>query len=300
MRTIGLSLVVALIAAACSTSEPAPSTAVPPGNTTPATTASTAGDGTSTPPTTIARPDGSEEATVVTVFDGDSILVDINGRREEVRLLAINAPERGECFGSDAGDRLRELAGSTVWLIADGEDTDRFGRLLRLVFTPTSFVNADLVEGGYALGLQDGTTLSTRLKTLEDIAFRDAAGMWGWDVCGATLGNLEISDLQPNAPGPDDENLVEEWIEFTNLATVPTDMGGFIVRDESSAHRYSFPPGFVLDAGAVVRLHTGCGQDTQQNIYWCSETSVWTNGGDTVLLQTPGGTVIDRLVYTDS
>ncbi len=300
MRTIGLSLVVALIAVACSTSEPAPSTAVSPGNTTPATTASTAVDGTSTPPTTIARPDGSEKATVVTVFDGDSMLVDINGRREEVRLLAINAPERGECFASDAGDRLRELAGSTVWLIVDGEDTDRFGRLLRLVFTPTSFVNADLVEGGYALGLQDDTPLAGLLKAAEERAYDARIGMWTQDLCGGAPPLTWIEDVSPNPPGPDNDNLNDEWIEIFSGGPPDLVLTGFILRDESSSNRFEFPFAFALRAGTTVRIHTGCGERDKENLYWCKDSAVWNNAGDTVILQTPNGTVVDRFVYTDS
>lgn len=300
MRTIGLFLAGALIVSACSTSGEAPQRTDAPNTSTVTTPEPAAPSDSATPPSTIAQPDGSEEATVIKVFDGDSMLVEINGRQEEVRLLGINAPERDECFGSEAGDRLRELAGSTVWLIADGEDTDRFGRLLRLVFTPTSFVNADLVEGGYAIGLQDRSTLSGEMKRLEDSAFEGAVGMWGWAVCGDIPGDLEISDTQPNAPGPDDENLNEEWMEIRNSGSDPVELQGFIVRDESSSHRFSFPGGFVLPSESIVRVHTGCGADTSEDVYWCNDTSVWTNGGDTILFQTPDGGVIDRLVYTDS
>jgi endonuclease YncB( thermonuclease family) len=300
MRTIGLFLAGALVVSACSTSGGAPQRTDAPDTSSVTTSRPADPSEPTTPPTTIAQPEGAEEATVIKVFDGDSMLVEIGGRQEEVRLLGINAPERDECFGTQAGDRLRELAGSTVWLIADGENSDRFGRLLRLVFTPTAFVNADLVEGGFALGLQDRSTLSDDMKQLEDAAFEGAAGMWGWNVCGDIPRDLEISDTQPNAPGPDDENLNEEWVEVRNSGATPVELQGFIVRDESSSHRFLFPAGFVLSTGSTVRIHTGCGTDTSQDVYWCNDTSVWTNGGDTILLQTPDGAVIDRLVYTDS
>jgi endonuclease YncB( thermonuclease family) len=300
MRTIRLVIVIALVVTACSPTSRTPDRTPGPRDLGRSTTLPDETTDATSPPTTITQPTDSEEATVIDVYDGDSMLVEVNGRRKEVRLRGINAPENDECFGTDAGDRLRELAGSTVWLIADGEDTDRFGRLLRLVFTPTSFVNADLVEGGYALGLQDGSTLSAKMKQLEQEAFEGALGMWGWDVCGTVPSDLGISNLQPNAPGPDDENLVEEWIEISNNNADSANLGGFIVRDESSTHRFSFPAGFTLAAGSVVRLHTGCGQDTEQDVYWCNDTPVWNNGGDTVILQTPDGAVVDRLEYAGS
>lgn len=301
IRTVAAPVVaLALIAAGCG----APST-------TPDRTAESASPGRSTTPpadtsapsgpsTTIAQPEGSVQAAVIKVFDGDSLLVDIDGRQEEVRLLGINAPERNECFGTEAGDRLSELAGTTVWLVSDGEDADRFGRLLRFLFTPTSLINADLVKDGYALALQDDTTLAAQLKNVEAAAFAEARGMWGVTVCGDIPADLEISDLLANPPGPDDENLVEEWIELTNRSAEDIDIGDFIVRDESSSHRFRFPNGYVLAARTSVRLHSGCGDDTTRDVFWCNGRSVWNNGGDTVILQTPGGTVIDRLVYSDS
>jgi endonuclease YncB( thermonuclease family) len=300
MRTIGLFLAGALVVSACSTSGGAPQRTDAPDTSSVTTSRPADPSEPTTPPTTIVQPEGSEEATVIKVFDGDSMLVEIGGRQEEVRLLGINAPERDECFGTQAGDRLRELAGSTVWLIADGEGTDRFGRLLRLVFTPTAFVNADLVAGGFALALQDDAPLAGILKAAEERAYDARVGMWTQDLCGGAPSLTWIEDVNPNPPGPDNDNLNDEWIDIFSGGPPDLVLTGFILRDESSSNRFEFPFAFALRAGTTVRIHTGCGERDKDNLYWCNESAVWNNAGDTVILQTPDGTVVDRFVYTDS
>jgi endonuclease YncB( thermonuclease family) len=94
---------------------------------------------------------------VVSVADGDTITVAIDGINERVRLIGIDAPELhnpSECFARESADHARGvLTGTSVHLVADPsqDDRDRYGRLLRYVFLPDGAnVNADLVASGYA------------------------------------------------------------------------------------------------------------------------------------------------------
>ena len=76
--------------------------------------------------------------TIVEVVDGDTVVVDLAGHRETVRLLGIDTPETVhpdrsvECFGPQASARLRLLLvpGSGVLVTRDVEPRDRYGRLL--------------------------------------------------------------------------------------------------------------------------------------------------------------------------
>ncbi|HDH27051.1 MAG TPA: hypothetical protein ENH00_12800, partial [Actinobacteria bacterium] len=71
MRTIRLVIVIALVVSACSSTSRVPDRT--PGGPRDLGRSTTLPDGTAdatSPPTTIAQPDGSEEATVVEVFDG--------------------------------------------------------------------------------------------------------------------------------------------------------------------------------------------------------------------------------------
>ena len=80
------------------------------------------------------------QGTVTGVTDADTIRVALrNGTLEEVRLIGIDAPERGACFASRATAIARSLAqGRPVTLKGDPtQDTrDRYGRLLAYVWLP--------------------------------------------------------------------------------------------------------------------------------------------------------------------
>ena len=82
---------------------------------------------------------------VLEVFDGDTLLVSLEGAEEEVRLLGINAPEHDECFGDEAREALagRLVAGPLRLDIQ--EDRDQFGRLLAYAYAGESLLNLALV-----------------------------------------------------------------------------------------------------------------------------------------------------------
>ena len=87
-----------------------------------------------------------------------------------------------ECFGPEASDFNRRLVeGERVRIELGAEQRDAYGRLLAYVRLDRTFVNAELVERGYA------TTLTIppndRFAGLFDRLEREAAaagrGLWG-------------------------------------------------------------------------------------------------------------------------
>lgn len=71
-------------------------------------------------------------ATVVSVSDGDTIVID-NG--QTVRLMGINAPDRGEEKWIEAKEYLQDLIeGEKITLEYDTYQSDQFGRLLGYVW----------------------------------------------------------------------------------------------------------------------------------------------------------------------
>ena len=106
------------------------------------------------------EPPGGGGGRVVRVVDGDTIVVDVGGGDEHVRLLGIDTPESVdprspvECFGTEAAARTAALlpAGAEVRLVRDVEARDRYARLLAYVYRVDdgAFVNLVLVEEGYA------------------------------------------------------------------------------------------------------------------------------------------------------
>jgi len=99
--------------------------------------------------------DFSHRGVVIRVVDGDTVDVRLaNGKRERVRLIGIDTPERGACFAAQATQRARTLALSKpVVLRGDRtQDTrDRYGRLLAYVWIPGGRdLGYQLLAGGFA------------------------------------------------------------------------------------------------------------------------------------------------------
>ena len=112
-----------------------------------------------TAPTTVAARPGVA-GTVVRVVDGDTVVVNVNGTEEKVRLIGIDTPETVDprkpvqCFGREASNHTKELLppGTPVTLVADVEPRDRYRRMLSYIYRSSDnlFVNLALVNDGYA------------------------------------------------------------------------------------------------------------------------------------------------------
>jgi micrococcal nuclease len=127
-------------------------------------------------------------ARVLRVVDGDTIVVRLDGRRERVRYIGIDAPESVapdrpvECYGNAAAAENRRLVGGrNVSLTTDAERRDRFGRLLAYVRVDGRLVNAELVRRGFATKLEIAPNVrhAARLRALEREARRARRGLWG-------------------------------------------------------------------------------------------------------------------------
>lgn len=284
-----LAVLLALASCGATTSEPDTSAS---SSTSASTTATSASPVTDPPP---AAADG---ARVVDVIDGDTIRVELAGAQESVRLIGINAPERGECLSAEATDRLRDLvAGQEVELVVDRTDRDQYGRLLRHVEVDGADVGAELVRAGLALARNypPDTTRSDAYAAAQRGAEDDGVGMWAADACGSTSagGDLVIDAIRFDAEGDDNENLNDEWVRIANRGDAAVDLSGWVLKDTSATHRYPFPEGFVLDAGTSVTVRTGCGTDSAADLHWCNQGSaVWNNSGDTAFLLDPAGNIV--------
>ncbi|MDE2857263.1 MAG: thermonuclease family protein [Chloroflexota bacterium] len=94
---------------------------------------------------------GEEIAQVTRVIDGDTIDVLIDGKTARIRYLQMNTPERDEpCYREATQANANLVAGKNVQLVADRENADRYGRLLRFVYADGTLVNRALVKEGYA------------------------------------------------------------------------------------------------------------------------------------------------------
>lgn len=241
---------------------------------------------------------------VLSVIDGDTLDVTLDGVEERVRLIGIDAPESGECMSAEATAALEALTRSDILLVPDVNDRDQYGRLLRYVEAGEVFVNEELVRRGLALAREYPPDVARQalLSDAQAVAKAASRGLWSPTACGAaSAAEVEISSVNANPPGDETQNLNEEWIDVTNNGTTNLDLTGWVIRDESASHRFTFEAGFKLAAGAKVRLHTGCGEASESDLYWCmTGSAVWNNDGDTVFLLDANGNIVVSRNYPSS
>jgi micrococcal nuclease len=130
----------------------------------------------------------SVTARVVRVVDGDTIVARVDGEDEYVRYIGVDTPETVkpdtpvQCYGPRASDENHRLVeGRTVRLVFDREARDDYGRLLAYVHSGGEFVNADLVQRGYArtLAIEPNTSHAVEFRRLAARAARAGRGLWG-------------------------------------------------------------------------------------------------------------------------
>ncbi len=134
-------------------------------------------------------------ATVKEVVDGDTVVVEVAGRTERVRLIGIDTPEvdggflPAECYGDEATAFTSALLpiGTNVRLTRDIEARDRYERLLAYVHRSDDglFVNLEIAAQGYAeaLIIEPNTIHADDFYTAAAHA-RDQ-GMGLWSACGS-------------------------------------------------------------------------------------------------------------------
>lgn len=143
-------------------------------------------------------PAGAQEAVVDRHIDGDTLAlrglvvgpVLTSTSSITVRLLEIDTPETKQpgtsvqCYGPEASARLAVLApvGTRVYVTADRQRTDRFGRdLLYLWDAQGRSINRSLVVGGFARAVlyAPNDRYITVLRAAESEAKTAKRGLWG-------------------------------------------------------------------------------------------------------------------------
>lgn len=131
----------------------------------------------------------SDVATIESVIDGDTIVLEVQNQTETVRLLGVDTPETVhpskpiECFGPEASafTKVTLVKGSTVKLLRDVEPRDRFQRLLVYLFLADgTLFNQLLIDRGFArtLSIEPNTTFASQFATHESNARNRRVGLW--------------------------------------------------------------------------------------------------------------------------
>ncbi|MET7900642.1 lamin tail domain-containing protein [Streptomyces sp. NPDC005355] len=109
---------------------------------------------------------------------------------------------------------------------------------------------------------------------------------------------VEISDVQADSPGWDDgsnRSLNAEWVEVTNTSRRRISLEGWTLRN-ADGDRYRFGD-LLLAGGSTVRIHTGFGRDTSQDVYQDRRHYIWDNRSDRATLHDDEGSLIDTTAW---
>lgn len=143
-------------------------------------------------------------AEFISVVDGDTINVCLNGKEEKVRLIGVDTPEsvhtdssKNNEFGNMASDYTKSLLKGTeyVYLQYDTSKTDTYDRILAYVWLSNDvdvesgydideyMLNAILVENGYAYDkvYEPNTYYALYFEYLRENAEENNIGLWVYD-----------------------------------------------------------------------------------------------------------------------
>ncbi len=122
------------------------------------------------------------------VMDGDTVQVTINGKREQVRLIGIDAPELGQKpWGKRSKKFLEELIAASGWqarIEYDIDKRDKFDRVLAYLWgRGNKLLNEEMLGNGYAVLFTFPPNVKhiDRLKAAQVIARENKRGIWGKD-----------------------------------------------------------------------------------------------------------------------
>lgn len=125
---------------------------------------------------------------IVSFSDGDTIVVDMQGKDEIVRFIGIDTPETHkpdspvECYGHEASSYTKDRIGKNrVRLVADTLTTnrDRYDRLLRYVYLQDgTLLNQELLSKGYAFAYAFPFAKSNDFAKSMQTAQQSKQGLW--------------------------------------------------------------------------------------------------------------------------
>lgn len=137
----------------------------------------------------IAKTDISTNAyKVKRVVDGDTFVINYNGKDEKVRLIGVDTPESVkpnspvEHYGKEASNFTKKLINNQyVKLEFDVQQRDKYGRLLAYVYLKDNrMLNKILLEEGYAciMTIPPNVKYADEFLKLQKTARENKKGLW--------------------------------------------------------------------------------------------------------------------------
>jgi micrococcal nuclease len=117
------------------------------------------------------------EGLVVSIADGDTLTLQVDGEFHRIRLSEIDTPERDQPWGNESKAAL-------VFKVEDAliqvtvVDADRYGRKVGKVWLDGRDVNRELVNEGHAW-VYERYLLDETLMDDQELAKSEERGLWG-------------------------------------------------------------------------------------------------------------------------
>lgn len=129
------------------------------------------------------------ESTVKEVLDGDTFIL---GNGDRIRLLSIDAPEKGRCGSLEATVELTNLILDKPVNITE-ERRDQYGRRMSLVSVGRTLVNEAMLASGWARPTYDKNSQKDLLQTAYHQAVDEKLG----------IHSAQCKKVDPKPPSPD-------------------------------------------------------------------------------------------------
>lgn len=113
---------------------------------------------------------------VVAVADGDTLTVLVERQQIKVRLVEIDAPEKGQAFGNRSKQSLSDLCFDKTAKL-DDKGKDHYGRTLARVYCDGVDANTEQIRRGMAW-VYDRYVIDRSLYGLQDDARAARLGLW--------------------------------------------------------------------------------------------------------------------------
>ncbi len=178
-----------------------------------------------------------ESYIVVAVPDGDSLDL-ADGRR--IRLLGIDAPERGRCMAEEARSHLSLLVLKKRISLSDTV-ADDYGRILANVSVAGTRVNEEMVQRGLAKNRSAHSNPSYRVLTdTQEVAKSAKLGIWS-DGCRGKTSSREDCTIKGNIRQGKKQYYLPDCPNYPDVI-IDTAFGDAWFCSEGEAARFGFTP----------------------------------------------------------
>lgn len=242
-----------------------------------------------------------------------------------INEVESDAPNKGNDWVEIAniGSEAVDLSG---WYLTDdkGEERKTEGQTTplaeRTVLEPGAFLVLEkTVNFDFGLGKADTAILyDGNGKQVDSYAYTSvAAGTWSRQADGsfadaeATPGKINAAP-EPSQPEPSAKPALvlneinsspDDWVELMNTGTEALDVSGYELRDNSVDHRWRFPEGSTIAAGALLVVDaksSGLIYDDQAKTFaeGTFEAAISIGSGDSIRLYDKGSNLLDEYSWT--